>query len=124
MPNFILAYHPGKMPEDAPRRAPGCEIGWKAWVERLGGDVVNPGTPLGKSRTVSAGGVSQGWRPESADGSFCCECRQSMPLSRSPGHADLRIGTIEVAEIDADVAPDLATGLHHGRVQIDERGST
>ena len=31
---------------------------WKAWVDGLGDAMVNPGTPLGDSKTVSADGVS------------------------------------------------------------------
>ena len=31
---------------------------WKAWVDGLGDAVVNSGTPLGESKTVSSAGVS------------------------------------------------------------------
>jgi len=99
MPNFILAYHPGKMPED-PEEGARLRTEWKAWVERLGDDVVNPGTPLGRSRTVSAGGVSQDGGPNplmrfsvvNAD-----NIDAALTIARSCPH--LRIGTIEVAEM-------------------------
>ncbi len=56
MPNFILAYHGGKQPE-SPEEGAEHMAKWNAWVSGLGDAVVNPGTPLGKSKTVSSRGV-------------------------------------------------------------------
>ena len=57
MPNYVFAYHGGKKPE-SPEEGAKHMAKWKAWVGGLGDAVVNPATPLGKSRTVSSGGVS------------------------------------------------------------------
>ncbi len=57
MSNYILAYHGGKKPE-SPEEGAKHMAKWKAWIDGLGDAVVNPGTPLGMSKTVSSGGVS------------------------------------------------------------------
>ena len=57
MSNYIIAYHGGKKPE-SPEEGAKHMAKWQAWVGGLGDAVVNPGTPLGKSKIVSSGGVS------------------------------------------------------------------
>ena len=57
MSNYVIAYHGGKKPE-TPEEGAKHMAKWKAWVDGLGDAVVNPGTPLGKSKTVSSAGVS------------------------------------------------------------------
>ena len=59
MPNYILAYHGGKKPE-SPEEGAKHMAKWKTWVDDLGSDAINPGTPLGKSKTVSSTGVTEG----------------------------------------------------------------
>ncbi len=57
MSNYMFAYHGGKKPE-SPEEGAKYISKSKAWVGDLGDAIVNPGTPLGKSKTVSSGGVS------------------------------------------------------------------
>jgi len=59
MPNYILAYHGGKMPESP---AEGAEhmAKWEIWASSLGESLVNRGTPLGASKTVSSKGTTDG----------------------------------------------------------------
>ncbi len=57
MSDYIIAYHGGREPESPEKGAEGMAK-WQAWVGDLGDAVVNPGTPLGKSKTVSSSGVS------------------------------------------------------------------
>ena len=57
MSNYIIAYHGGNKPANPEEGGKHMEK-WKAWVGGLGDAVVNPGTPLGKSKTVSSNGVS------------------------------------------------------------------
>jgi hypothetical protein len=57
MANYIIAYHGGKKPA-SPEEGKAGMAKWQVWLEDLGEAVVNPGTPLGKSRIVSASGVS------------------------------------------------------------------
>ena len=59
MPNYILAYHGGKKPETPEEGAEGMAK-FQAWVCDLGDATINPGTPLGMSKTVSADGISDG----------------------------------------------------------------
>ena len=55
MPHFLFAYHGGKTPEtqeDTDR-----EIGrWRGWFDHMGAAIVDPGNPVGMSKTVSAAG--------------------------------------------------------------------
>jgi len=98
--NYIIAYHGGKKPE-SPEEGAKHMAKWKAWVGDLGDAVVNPGTPLGKSKTVSSGGVSDdggsnplsGFSMVKADG-------MDAALEMAKGSPFLEIGgTIEVAEV-------------------------
>ena len=57
MSNYIIAYRGGKKPE-TPEEGAKHMAKWRAWVGGLGDAVVNPGTPLGKSKIVSSSGVA------------------------------------------------------------------
>jgi len=59
MPNYILAYHGGNMPE-SPEEGAEHMAKWEAWADGLGDSLVNRGTPLGKSKSVSSDGVTDG----------------------------------------------------------------
>jgi hypothetical protein len=99
MPDYILAYHPGKMPE-TPEEGARFRTKWKAWVDGLGTAMVNPGTPLGKSWTVSAGGVSEGGGSNPLMGFSVVKAdsiEAALSLAKACPH--LAIGTIEVAEV-------------------------
>lgn len=67
MPEFIIAYHGGTKPE-SPEEGANQMKKWMKWVSDLGDAVVNPGTPLGKSKTVSPQGVSDGGGPTALTG--------------------------------------------------------
>ncbi len=99
MPNYILAYHGGKMPETPEEGAKQMEK-WKAWVGGLGDAVVNPGTPLGKSKTVSSDGVSDDGGSNPLLG-FSIVKADSMDAALEMAKACpfLEIGTVEVAEV-------------------------
>jgi hypothetical protein len=99
MPDYILAYHGGKKPE-SPEEGAKLMAKWQAWIADLGDTMVNPGTPLGKSKTVSAGGVADdggsnpimGYSVVQADGiDAAVEIAKGCPF--------LEMGTIEVAEM-------------------------
>lgn len=57
MPQYVFAYHGGKAP-DSPEEGERVMAQWKAWFENMGDAVVQPGAPVGMSKTVSAGGVA------------------------------------------------------------------
>ena len=98
MPNFVFAYHGGRKPE-SPEEGAKLMAAWKAWLVGLGDAVVNPGTPLGMSKTVSSSGVSDDGGSNPLIG-FSIVKVDSMDAALEMAQAcpHLEIGTIEVAE--------------------------
>ncbi len=100
MSSYVFAYHGGNRPE-SPEEGAKHMAKWKAWIGGLGDAVVNPGTPLGKSKTVSSAGVSDydGSNPMSG---FSIVIADSMDaaLEMAKECPLLEIGgTLEVAEV-------------------------
>jgi len=97
MPNYILAYHGGAQPESPEEGAKHMQR-WRTWLSDLGDAVVNPGTPLGKSTFVSAGGVMADGGPEALTG-FSVVSADSMEAALEMAKACpfVEIGTLEVA---------------------------
>ena len=67
MPDFMLAYHGGKMPE-TPEEGAKAMAPWEAWYKDIGENVVHPGNPVGLSKTVSATGVEDNGRANPLSG--------------------------------------------------------
>ena len=99
MSNYMFAYHGGKKPESQEEGAK-LMAQWKAWVEDLGDAMVNPGTPLGMSKTVSSDGVTDDGGSNPLMG-FSIVKAGSMDevLEIAKGCPFLAMGTIEVAEM-------------------------
>ncbi len=100
MSNYVLAYHGGKKPE-SPEEGAKYMAKWKAWIGGLGDAVVNPATPLGKSKTVSSGGVLDDGGSNPLSG-FSIVKADSMDaaLEMAKGCPHLELGgTLEVAEV-------------------------
>ena len=57
MPKFMFAYHGGKMPETEAEIAAEMHR-WSEWMKGLGDALVDPGNPVGVSKTVSIDGVT------------------------------------------------------------------
>ncbi|MEL6550838.1 MAG: hypothetical protein AAFQ54_11400 [Pseudomonadota bacterium] len=55
MPNYLLIYHGGKMP-DTPEEGAKAMAAWGDWYEKLGKATVDPGNPVMGSHTVSSAG--------------------------------------------------------------------
>ena len=97
MPKYVLAYLGGKQTQN-PQARTAQMARWKAWMEELGSRMLNPGTPLGQGKLVSASGISErgpnhltGYSIVSADNmDAALEIARRCPF--------LEIGTIEVAE--------------------------
>jgi hypothetical protein len=104
MPNFVFAYHGSKRPANPAQHM----ARWKAWVAGLGDALVNPGVPVGKSKTVSANGVSDGGGPSPLAGFSIVQAENmdaAIALARGCPHLD--IGTIAVAEaMQMQMGPD------------------
>ncbi len=99
MSNYIFAYHGGKKPE-SPEAGAELMARWKAWMGGLGDALVNPGNPVGMSKTVSSGGVSDDGGSNPLSG-FSIVNADSMDtaLEMAKGCPHLEHGTIEVAEV-------------------------
>src|SRR5438132_639000 len=68
MPNYLLVYHGGKMPDTPESQAKVMEA-WGAWMGGLGPNLVDGGNPVGQARTVAAdGAVSNGGGANPASG--------------------------------------------------------
>ena len=56
MPDFMFAYHGGKIPETE-EEGQKAMAAWAAWFQEMGGVVKDPGNPVGQSHTVSSSGT-------------------------------------------------------------------
>ncbi len=100
MSNYIIAYHGGKKPESSDEGAKHMAK-WKAWVGGLGDAVVNPGTPLGKSRIVSSDGVSDNGGSNPLSGFSVVKADSmdaALEMAKECPFLELG-GTLEVAEM-------------------------
>jgi hypothetical protein len=59
MARFLVTYHGGGMPEGDEARQQAMAA-FSKWVEQTGKALVDPGAPLGPSKTVSSGTVTSG----------------------------------------------------------------
>ena len=99
MSSYIFAYHGGKKPE-SPEAGAELMTKWRAWIGGLGDAVVNPGTPVGMSKTVSSGGVSNDGGSNPLSGFSIVEAESmDAALEIAKGCPHLEHGTIEVAEM-------------------------
>ncbi len=99
MSNYVFAYHGGKQPESLEEGAK-LMAKWKAWLGGLGDAVVNPGNPLGMSKTVSSGGVSDGGGSNPLSGYSIVKADSvDAAVEMAKGCPHLDHGTIEVAEV-------------------------
>lgn len=73
---------------------------WKAWVAGLGDLLIDPGTPLGKPKSVSAKGVSDGRGTDRLMG-YSIVKAESMDaaVELAKGCPFVEHGTIDVAEV-------------------------
>ncbi|MEC7211088.1 MAG: hypothetical protein VXW25_03590 [Pseudomonadota bacterium] len=99
MPHFLFAYHGGKQPETPEETE--VEISrWRSWFDRIGASVVDPGNPVGMTKTVSAEGVTDDGGANPLSGYTIIHTEsidQAIELAKAcPIMGD---GSIEVAEI-------------------------
>ena len=99
MPHFLFAYHGGKQPETPEENE--VEISrWRSWFDRIGASVVDPGNPVGMTKTVSAEGVTDDGGANPLSGYTIIHTEsidQAIELAKAcPIMGD---GSIEVAEI-------------------------
>jgi hypothetical protein len=99
MPKYIIAYH-GAPKFESPEQGATHMAKWKAWVSDLGDAIVNPGTPLSKSKLISSRGVSDvgpnlltGFSMVMAD-----SIESAIEIAQRCPYLD-HGGTVEVAEV-------------------------
>ncbi len=99
MPDFIFAYHGGKMPE-TPEEGEKVMAAWRAWMGGMGTVLKDPGNPLGKSWTVSPKGADEGGGSNPLSGySIVTASDLQAAIALTKGCPHLDGGTVEVAEI-------------------------
>lgn len=100
MPNFIFVYHGGKVPEGQ-EEIDRVMAAWGKWMNDNGPSLVDPGNPVGMSKTVSSSGVADngGSNPtmgytivKADDIEAACKMAKSNPALEDGG-------SVEVAEI-------------------------
>ena len=97
MPKYVIAYLGGKQVANPEARAAQMAK-WKTWVEGLGNRMVNPGTPLGQGKLVSADGVSERGPNHLTGFSIVLADNIDAALGIAQSCPFLEIGTIEIAE--------------------------
>ena len=60
MPNYLVTYHGGEGPPSTPEAQQQVHAAFGAWVASVGDAMVDPGAPLGATRSVSADGSKDG----------------------------------------------------------------
>ena len=101
MPNFIYAYHGGDKPE-SPEEGQKMMEQWKTWVADLGEAVVEPGNPVGMSKTVHKSGVDDNGGADPLMGYSIIKADNidaAVESASNCPHVHLINGRIEVAEI-------------------------
>ncbi|MBO6639007.1 MAG: hypothetical protein JJ920_15700 [Roseitalea sp.] len=99
MPNFIYAYHGGKKP-DTQEEGAKVMAQWEAWFNEMGGAVVNPGNPVGMSKTVSGSGVADNGGANPLSGFTIVSAADiDAAVAMAKGCPMLDHGTVEVAEL-------------------------
>ncbi len=100
MAKFVFVYHGGGKPS-SPEEGEKVMAAWMSWYGTMGDAVVDPGAPVGMSKTVSASGVADdgGANPTSgytvvtaADKDAAVAMAKGCPI------LDGGQGTVEVAE--------------------------
>ena len=99
MAEFLMVYHGGSIPETDEEIAHKMTR-WGDWMNSLGGQLIEPGAPVGKSKTFSASGITGdgGANPVSGYSIVGVESIEAaLALIKSCPHLDS--GTIELAPL-------------------------
>ena len=99
MPKFVLAYH-GKPDIQSKEDGAAHMVAWKAWSAALGDAVIDPGMPVGMSKTITATGVEDGGGTNPIAGITILQADtmdDAIPMARDCPHLS-GSGTIEIAE--------------------------
>ncbi|MCH9806870.1 MAG: YciI family protein [Alphaproteobacteria bacterium] len=99
MPRFLFVYHGGKMP-DTPEEGQKVMAAWKSWLEGLGDAALDPGAPVGMSKTVFSDKVDDNGGANPTSGySIIKATDMEDAIAKSKGCPQTGNGSIEIAEI-------------------------
>ena len=101
MPNYIFAYHGGKKPDTQAEGEKEMAL-WGAWFEKLGAAVVDPGNPVGLSKTVSKSGVADNGGANPISGYTLVKAGgydEAVGMAKDCPMVRNGSGTVEVAEV-------------------------
>jgi hypothetical protein len=104
MPKYLITYHGGEGMPDSEEGRQEAMGAFMAWVQSTGDAMVDPGAPLGRSRTVSSNGAHSMPAPEPVAGYTVIQADDldtAVGLVRSHPFVS-RGGTLQVLE---SVAP-------------------
>lgn len=100
MPKFLLAYH-GTLDQMSPEQGKAHMANWMAWMNGLGSAVTNPGTPVGKSKSISASGVTDDGGSNPISGITILQADDmdaAIEMAKLSPHISIG-GTIEIAPV-------------------------
>jgi len=100
MTKYIYVYHGGTAP-DSPEESQKVMAEWMAWFGEMGDAVVDGGNPLGMSKTVSAGGVSDDGGANPASGYTIVNANDmdaAVAMAKGCPMVKSGNGSVEVAE--------------------------
>lgn len=99
MPRFVFAYHGGGSPE-TPEEQEKVMGQWMSWIGGHGAAFVDPGAPVGLSKTVSAKGIANDGGANPLSGYSVVEAADmDAALAIAKGCPIIGEGTVEVAEV-------------------------
>lgn len=99
MPKFLLIYH-GKPDLQSPEDGAKHMVAWKAWSAGLGEAVVDPGMPVGPSKTITAQGIENNGGANPVSGMTIVQAEtmeEAIDLVKGCPHLS-GTGTIEIAQ--------------------------
>lgn len=99
MPKFLLTYH-GKPDIQSPEDGAKHMVAWKAWSAGMGAAVVDPGLPVGPSKTITPHGIQDDGGANPVSGITIIQAdtlEAAIELVKSCPHLS-GTGTIEIAQ--------------------------
>jgi hypothetical protein len=98
MTSYVFTYY-GEPKFESPEKGAKHMAKWKAWVGGLGDALIDPGTPFGKTKTVSAAGVSDGGASRLVGYSIVKADSMEAAVAMAKRCPHLDHGTVDVAEM-------------------------
>jgi len=100
MAKFMIAYYGGNQPSSKEEGM--AQMGkWKAWVEGLGENVINPGTPLMDTKIITSSNVQDENDPHAMKGFAIVQAESietAVEIAQSDPFLDVD-GTIRVSQM-------------------------